>query len=245
MNVPFRDDTSRAYSTARAAHDYLAYGGEDDLVPADAGDCPTEPQAGTSRLISNAYISAFLTLSSVNAFTSANAFLVQGSLTAPTGSLGRTRIVGNATTLFPRSWVIGSQSGTRADDDASSSLTTSRASVADSVTMELARLKDGWDGAGSISPNTRIKADVQAVLEAMPSRVSMPEMEVEPDDGTVALRWISPDLQASFSLVFRGDGKVTGVLSKINPPRSTPWTAEVSDDVRIAGEFEAFEAITT
>ncbi len=110
--------------------------------------------------------------------------------------------------------------------------------IADKVVLELGKLKDGWAGEGSIAPSKATIKDVGAVLDLLPINAAMPLVEVEEDDGTVSLRWLASDGQRSFSLVCRGAGRVTGVVATIDPPRSSPWSADISDEVKIASKLE-------
>jgi hypothetical protein len=116
---------------------------------------------------------------------------------------------------------------------------TSRAlTVADRITSELGRLRPEWAGPGSVSPSQELIQQVEFVLDRLPLKASMPQIEVEEEDGSVALRWIAPNKKRSFSLVFRGNGRVTGVLATVDPPQSRSWSAQVTDEIRIASEFE-------
>lgn len=110
--------------------------------------------------------------------------------------------------------------------------------IADRVARELESLKDGWAGAGSIAPSADIVSEIESVLDRFPSNALMPSIEVEEDDGSVAIRWIAADGASSFALVFRGRGKVVGISATANPPRSVSWVADVSDEIRLARVFE-------
>jgi hypothetical protein len=66
----------------------------------------------------------------------------------------------------------------------------------------------------------------------------MPLIEVEEEDGVVSLRWLSAQGQRSFSLVFKGSGRVTAITATVDPPRSNAWSAPVDDDVQIASRLE-------
>jgi hypothetical protein len=110
--------------------------------------------------------------------------------------------------------------------------------LADRITSELGRLRPEWAGPGSVLPSQELIQQVELVLDRLPLKASMPQIEVEEEDGSVALRWIAPNKKRSFSLVFRGNGRVTGVLATVDPPQSKSWSAQVTDEIRIASEFE-------
>jgi hypothetical protein len=112
------------------------------------------------------------------------------------------------------------------------------ATVADQVTSELARLPPAWAGPGSVSSSKNLIQEVESVLDRLPLNVPMPQIEVEEEDGSVALRWIYSNKMQCFSLVFRGNGRVTGVLATVNPPQSRSWSAPIADEIRIASELE-------
>jgi hypothetical protein len=159
--------------------------------------------------------------------------IVQGFITQPAPEAS------NATALLSGSFALGANLTT---------LSANGATIADRVALELYRLENGWAGSGSIAPSDHIIEDVGAVLDRLPSNASMPHIEVEEDDGSVALRWIASDKLSSFALVFQGNGSVIGVSATINPPRSTSWTAKVSDEIRLAAAFEnapTYEVLTS
>lgn len=119
--------------------------------------------------------------------------------------------------------------------------------VPDRVVAELEKLSDGWAGEGSLAPTPATIQDVDLVLSALPASSIMPDIEVDDDDGVVTLRWMTTQQTKSCALVFRGDGRVTGVFSTIDPPRSTAWSANVRDDTKIAialDELSVREVIT-
>lgn len=111
-------------------------------------------------------------------------------------------------------------------------------SVADHVVLELGKLENGWAGKGSAAPSRKIIEEIAAVMDLLPKNIAMPSIEVEEEDGMVSLRWIAVNGQRSFSLTCQGTGRVTGVVSTVDPPLSKPWSAAVSDDVKIALKLE-------
>jgi hypothetical protein len=72
--------------------------------------------------------------------------------------------------------------------------------VADQVTSELARLRPEWAGPGSVPPSSELIRQVETVLDRLPVKARMPQIEVEEEDGSVALRWIAPDKLEQISL---------------------------------------------
>ncbi|MBX5181678.1 hypothetical protein HJB88_03325 [Rhizobium sp. NZLR5] len=91
-------------------------------------------------------------------------------------------------------------------------------SIGQTISMELGRLRAGWAGEGTIAPGTKLILDIQNVAASFPAETSMPEIEVDPDDGSVILRWMSLDADCSLSLTFLGKREVTVFYS--SPERS-------------------------
>lgn len=93
------------------------------------------------------------------------------------------------------------------------------------VIRDISRLKDGWDGLGSRAPSTSIKDDVSKVANFFPINSAEPSVEIDPEDGTVVLRWAKP--LAKFSLTFVGTRSVTGFL--LDAENKPAWKVGVSD----------------
>ncbi|MFS8115184.1 hypothetical protein QD460_25960 [Rhizobium jaguaris] len=94
------------------------------------------------------------------------------------------------------------------------------------VVRELGRVKAGWAGEGSVAPSTKVLRDIRSASVCLPQFVKMPEVEIEPDDGSVVLRWMDEAAIASFSLSFHGKSEVIGFLSTTE--NSTPaWKCRV------------------
>ncbi|MCP1931788.1 hypothetical protein [Bradyrhizobium elkanii] len=108
----------------------------------------------------------------------------------------------------------------------------------DRIVRELGRIKDGWAGPGTVAPSATMLADVEAVVAHLLANAKMPSIEVDEEDGSVALRWVAASRNQSFSLVFRGNGKVSGVLATIDPPRSKSWSLTVNDEIQIASRLD-------
>ncbi len=96
---------------------------------------------------------------------------------------------------------------------------------------ELLRLRDGWAGEDSVKPKAAAIRDIFTTTLWMPANTSLPETEVDPDDGSVVLRWVGADA-LSFSLTFLGRGEVTGFLST-----APAWKLKVSDSVNLTIMF--------
>ncbi len=111
-------------------------------------------------------------------------------------------------------------------------------SMAQKLVRELGRLTNGWSGPDSIAPSANVLRDIQLVSSSLPSFTRTPEAEVDPDDGSVVLRWIDGDASRSFTLTFVGQGGVTGFYSADDS--STPaWRLKASDSIRLAIKFSA------
>jgi hypothetical protein len=123
----------------------------------------------------------------------------------------------------------GKQSGVRYAGSRSSS---------DDVIMELERLEPGWAGAESMAPSQEFIAQIEAVLDQLPPNAAVPLIEVEEEDGSVSLRWIAMDRNRSFSLVFRGNGRVICVGATVEPPKSKTWSAAIDDEAAIGLALE-------
>ncbi|TBB25193.1 hypothetical protein ELH51_27315 [Rhizobium ruizarguesonis] len=96
----------------------------------------------------------------------------------------------------------------------------------DVVVRELGRVEPGWAGEDSVAPSTRVLRDIRSVSVCLPQFIKMPEVEIEPDDGSVILRWTDDAATASFSLSFHGKGEVIGFLSATNDAKPA-WKCKV------------------
>lgn len=110
--------------------------------------------------------------------------------------------------------------------------------VSDRIARELEDLSDGWAGEGSYAPKSKTVQELTTVIDQLSFKIRMPSVEVDPDDGSVSLTWLAPDRQRSFTFVFMGDGKVTGVFATVAPPRSKGWSVPVDNDVQLAAKLE-------
>jgi hypothetical protein len=94
----------------------------------------------------------------------------------------------------------------------------------DGVLALLTPLQDGWGGEGSKAPPPQALVDIATAISSLTFPFS-PEIEVDPDDGHVVLRWLAAD--QSFSLTFLGAGFVAGYLN--GPSLEPAWRLPVAD----------------
>lgn len=122
---------------------------------------------------------------------------------------------------------------------------TQTAGIGVHIGQDLSRLVEGWAGEGSVAPSDEVIRDLLSVLTLLPPEVVEPDTEVDPDDGSVVLRWLNADATASFSLTFFGKGEVSGYLSSAS--RMPAWKYRVSDTPQLTGKLtseEVFDLVT-
>ena len=86
---------------------------------------------------------------------------------------------------------------------------------------QLKRLKDGWDGGNACAPSENALRDLESVVHLLVwCRASTVEVE---DDGSVSLSWHNPEAERSFSLTFRGTGRVVGTLVSLADNANAAW----------------------
>jgi hypothetical protein len=250
MSSPVRTDHTqlRAFARSQAAYDFLSY--RQSEAAADALNYGQAEWAIASDFLSLSSTSrtttgpspafnAVPTLITVDMLQRAPAPWMQfeighmGPVVFIDSSVNRPVVFIDATASLPGTVTAGDFSRAFREWCTSRSVT-----VADRVASELGRLRPEWAGPGSVSPSKELIQQVELVLDRLPSEAPMPHIEVEEEDGSVALRWIGSNKKRSFSLVFRGNGRVTGVLATVDPPQSKSWSAQVTDEIRIASEFE-------
>lgn len=76
------------------------------------------------------------------------------------------------------------------------------------IVLELGRLREGWDGPGSIAPNDKLVKDVDLALQSLPPHTVEPELEVDSSDGSATIRWEANDRTRSVVFNFHGTGRV-------------------------------------
>lgn len=211
------NNTLQAYKEAQAAGDYLA-SDEIDLLELE-GEEVIQP-ATTGRLIRSRYVGAFATdqWNSANGWTVTSAFTTNSNVGVYYGVC----VTADCTEKSVAWRRVGSATS----------------SVGDRIVNELGRIKDGWAGAGSIAPTTQAVNDVESVMGRLPIASKMPAIEIDEEDGMISLRWLANDRNSSFSLVFRGNGRVTTVIATIDPPRSAPLSFAVTEEIKIASKFD-------
>jgi hypothetical protein len=95
----------------------------------------------------------------------------------------------------------------------------------------LARVGITPESTDAYSISLPVLEDIADVAALLPDEIEIPETEVDEDDGTVVLRWLSGDMRSSFSLTFMGLGSVAGYLSS---DRHDPaWRIPLSERSRI------------
>lgn len=104
----------------------------------------------------------------------------------------------------------------------------------DRAQNDLARLRDGWAGPGSLAPLPAVLSDLAGLITVLPPYVDDPDFEVDGSDGTITLVWNAGP--SSFSLVLVGNGKVVGVMSPANGYRA--WTLPIAKETQIAEKLE-------
>ena len=109
------------------------------------------------------------------------------------------------------------------------------AGVGEEIIRELGRLTPGWAGENSVPPPDSVLRDVLTVTTLLPAEVIEPETEVDPDDGSVILRWMNEDSTSSFSLTFLGRGEVGGFLS--SHPTVPAWKIRISETAHITSKI--------
>lgn len=108
----------------------------------------------------------------------------------------------------------------------------------DKIITELGRLKNGWDGDSAPAPSQSLLNQMERALRALPHETSEPSIEVDPSDGSVAVRWWADDHNSAFSLNFTGNERVYGVFSSIDQPPPPSWDCFVNDETKIIDRIE-------
>lgn len=103
------------------------------------------------------------------------------------------------------------------------------------IAQDLSRLQNGWAGEGSVPPTPAAIRDLLSVVMLLPTVISEPETEVDPDDGSVVLRWANEESSETFSLTFFGKGEVAGYLS--SSAKMPAWKVRVTDGSQITSRL--------
>ncbi len=115
--------------------------------------------------------------------------------------------------------------------------------ILERIIVEIGRLRDGWDGTGSLAPSPKVLRDVEAALSVLPVNTRDPEVEVDSSDGSVSIRWESEDFSRMLSLSFPDNGKAIVVALSRNQPPKKPYICDVADEVRILDAIEQLDGL--
>ncbi|RYZ82453.1 MAG: hypothetical protein EOP06_21635 [Proteobacteria bacterium] len=110
-------------------------------------------------------------------------------------------------------------------------LASNRSNGRERIVADLGRLKDGWAGPGSKAPKATVIRDIERIFSAFENDTSLPNVEVDGEDGTAVMYW-QIDRNA-FSLMINGDGKISGVLSPSRHDYKV-WTVSSSETEKLA-----------
>lgn len=122
----------------------------------------------------------------------------------------------------------------------------SQASVSpiEAIVIRIARLQPGWGGEQSVIPSENVQADLIKFASYLPANLTAPEVEVDPEDGSVTLIWErSPLREGTFAVVFTGSGFAIGASPSDSDFR--PWRLPVSDEWSLIDHLEDERAIGT
>ena len=108
----------------------------------------------------------------------------------------------------------------------------------DRLIILLERLPAEWAGPGTSPPSVEAVADVLTVSYLISPLSKMPEVEVDPDSGSVSLIWTRRDKRRSFALMFDGDRRVIGTIACLDGGQYVPWSLAVDQEVQIAARLE-------
>ena len=104
---------------------------------------------------------------------------------------------------------------------------------------DLERLKDGWNGVGSLAPTPAILADLDHVLTALPEGATAPEVEVDEDTGHVTFRWQDNGASSALSIVISGTKQILAVSTSLGAnPFATSRRFDVTNGDAIAHFFD-------
>jgi hypothetical protein len=110
--------------------------------------------------------------------------------------------------------------------------------VVDRLIIFLERMSAGWAGPCTFPPSAQTVEDVLAVSYLVGPLSKMPEVEVDPDSGSVSLIWTRRDKRRSFALMFDGDRRVIGTMACLDGGEYVPWSLAVDREVQIAAHLE-------
>ncbi|GAA0754922.1 hypothetical protein GCM10010203_17060 [Actinomadura yumaensis] len=93
------------------------------------------------------------------------------------------------------------------------------------VIDEVVSLVSGWDGEGSIAPTSEGKRSTVEIAAILGKFIDSAEVEVDPSDGGVALRWFSNSERALVSIDIRPTGKAVVVGTNVGGKSSRKMLA--------------------
>lgn len=93
-----------------------------------------------------------------------------------------------------------------------------RASADSPVLDAILRLKDGWDGEGSVAPPDAAKASVADVCSHLSHFMPAAEPEIDPSTGEVSFSWYFDDHTASVSVTVLPSGRIVLVAARLGQP---------------------------
>lgn len=99
------------------------------------------------------------------------------------------------------------------------------------IINELLDLKAGWAGLGTIPPSPCLVEDLKNMIDVNLQSSRMPDdVEVDEEDGSIALYWTHRALGRSFALIFQRRGQVIGVLAELGINSGyAPWSLPLDD----------------
>lgn len=105
--------------------------------------------------------------------------------------------------------------------------------------VEIGRLEHDWDGQGSVAPKDGTVRSLLAVTQALPAETVEPEADVDSSDGSVVLRWFTPDQQSTLSIRLAG-ADITCAFSQLNAgPRGRVFTSDqVTPMARFLSDYD-------
>lgn len=110
--------------------------------------------------------------------------------------------------------------------------------ILDRLISDLGRLKAGWDGNGAKPLPQKLLDQLEQVLRLLPQDTQEPEVEVDPSDSSVAVRWWGPQEQSAFAMTFTGNGRVCAVTSCMDEVPPPSWDSEADDETKIIDKVD-------
>jgi hypothetical protein len=83
------------------------------------------------------------------------------------------------------------------------------------IIQEVGRVPDGWAGENTKGPSSSILRDFVSLEASLPAKVSPPQVEIDPDEGYVSLRWFDASHKNSITVTFFGNFKLIVTFSSL------------------------------